>query len=215
MLSANFRHSDREARIGTYRVSGHVGACARSTSKAPTEPPARRAINFQYRSSRNWRHGLAFSAHIPDRKQDLWPSRRTPIAATEMLVALRSSRSQWSRISRPHPPIQSTFGDARLTTFAHPGRARTARVSPDTPKRSGDRGSARDSITIRSPSARPVSQPKRVLSTVSAAPEKLRKFLLKNGLDRGSDVLPHPRADHSGVIASSESAEVSVVFFMA
>ena len=74
---------------------------------------------------------------------------------------------------RPRTPFR------RPTVFLNDPRTRHAHpLGPECPRQ------------LPLPVPVPIPLPKRVLSTVSAAPEKLRKFLLKNGLDRGSDVLP-------------------------
>ena len=76
---------------------------------------------------------------------------------------------------RPRTPFR------RPTVFLNDPRTRHAHpLGPECPRQ------------LPLPVPVPIPLPKRVLSTVSAAPEKLRKFLLKNGLDRGSDVLPQP-----------------------
>ena len=193
---------------------------------------------------------LAFSAHIPDRKQDLLaipahPYSRenrdvgglaiqsgldhsavkdqpndilireataAPGVPIDLHLAPRPAHNVLAH-STPEDPEQRAFHPPRVGSgqihrsdqrLGLSGQPLVARQRPRTPFR-------RPTVFLNDPCTRhahplgpecprqlplpvpvPIPLPKRVLSTVSAAPEKLRKFLLKNGLDRGSDVLPQP-----------------------
>ena len=106
---------------------------------------------------------------------------------------LISGAGSWRNMSRSiasrapgKRPASARSSDVRgpcrvaASRLPRPGARHTHPLGPECPRQ------------LPLPVPVPIPLPKRVLSTVSAAPEKLRKFLLKNGLDRGSDVLPQP-----------------------